>query len=233
MKLSLLKLVSILILVLLLIQFFVIPALASDGVQYYIGLKGSYHYPGGDFDGKDGGIFVIEDDGDSFEYVYGLFELVDNYGAGLTFGGYNDFAAGEISYSQSKHKLAADGVEPEYLGEAVLHFINFDFKFFQPNTAAKKVRPYGQVGLVVSALSIEDGVISEELEFDDALYTGYGYNLGFGVMLNVGKKLILDGSVLYQRIVYNEIRTFGIHADVEEELTLTTRTYNIGVKYCF
>lgn len=232
MKFSFLKSVTILVLVLLLVQFFMIPALASEGVQYYIGLKGTYHYPGGDFDGKDVGFFVIEDDGNSYEYVYGLFELVDNYGVGLTFGGYNDFAAGEISYSQSEHKLAAGGIEQD-MDEAVLQMLNFDIKIFQPNTATKKIRLYGQVGLIVSALSIDDSVESYEYEVDDAFYTGYGYNLGFGIMLNVGKKLILDGSAVYQRIVYDEIRTFGMHEDVPEELTLTTRTYNIGIKYCF
>lgn len=232
MKFLFLKLVTILVLVLLLIQLFMIPAFASEGVQYYIGLKGSYHYPGGDFDGKDAGYFVVEDEGNSYEYIYALYELVDNYGVGLTFGGYNDFAAGEISYSKSEHKLAAGGIDQD-MDEAVLQMLSFDFKFFQPNSAAKKVRLYGQLGLVASALSIEDSVMSENFEYDDAFYTGYGYNLGFGIMVNIGKKIILDGSAIYQRIVYDEIRTFGMQEDVPEELTLTTRIYNIGIKYCF
>lgn len=233
MKFSFLKLVSILILVLLLVNFFMIPSFASEGTQYYIGIKGLYHYPGGDFDGKDEDFFVIERDGISYKFAYDLYELVDNYGVGLTFGGYNDFAAGEISYSQSKHKLAVDGVEQNSMDKAVLQMLNFDFKFFQPNSAAKKVKPYGQIGLIASALKINDSVISYDFKVDDAFYTGYGYNLGFGLMINIGKKLILDGSVVYQRIVYDEIRTFGINEDVPGELTLITRTYNVGIKYPF
>lgn len=208
------------------------PVIASDDTHFYFGLKGLYHYPAGDFDGKEPGVITIKDDDSSYTFIYLPYELIDDSGAGVTFGGYNDFAAGEISYSQSKHGLAWNEVELKDRDAAVLDMLNFDFKFFQPNTAAKKVRPYGQLGLVVSTLSIENGALGGS-EIDDAFYSGYGYNLGFGLMINIGKKLILDGSVSYQKVIFKEINTLDIRTDVPEDLSLTTRTYNLGIKYCF
>lgn len=205
---------------------------ASDGIHYYFGIKGVYHYPAGDFDGKEPGELTIEDDDSSYSFIYLPYELVDNYGVGVTFGGYNDFAAGEISYSQSKHGLIWNGVEQVDINDAILDMLNLDLKFFPPNSGAKKIKPYGQLGFVVSTLSIKDGA-TDLVEIDKAFYSGYGYNLGFGLMINIGKKLILDGSVCYQKITFNELKTLGIKADVPEDLYLTTRTYNLGIKYCF
>ncbi len=242
MRSLLLKLVLILITICTLLWIYNLPTFAAEGTKYYFGLKGLYHYPGGDFDGKDQGYLTIEDDGYTYDFTYDLYELIDNYGAGLTFGAYNDFAAGEISYSQSIHNLAWDGIEQEDMDEAVLEILNIDFKFFQPNSAAKKFKPYGQLGLVFSNLKVEDSALLEiydetdtlvSSELGDALYRGKGYNLGFGIMVNIGKKLILDGSVIYQKVIYSDLKTLGVREDVPEDLSLTTRTYNLGIKYCF
>lgn len=205
---------------------------AFNETHYYFGLKGVYHYPGGDFDGKSSGFINVKNDIASYTLEYLRCELEDNYGAGITFGGYNDFAAGEISYSQSKHGLIWNDVKQEDIDEAVFNLLNLDLKFFTPNSTEKKIKPYGQLGLLASTLSIKYGA-TDGIEIDKAFYSGYGYDLGFGIMMNIGKRLILDGSVNYQKIIFNELKTLGVRVDIPENLCLTTRTYNLGIRYCF
>lgn len=245
MRLSFYKPFSILVLIFTLLWLYNSPTLASSETKYYFGLKGAYHYPGGDFDGKDQGFHTIVQGNWHYEITYDLHELTDNYGAGVTFGAYNQFAAGEISYSQSKHDRIWQGIEQNQ-DEAVLDILNIDLKFFQPNSEAKRLKPYGQIGLVISTLSMKNCVLVERVFFDDtgseilrvseignARYTGMGYTLGFGLMLNITENLLLDSSVIYQKIIYDEIKTLGIREEIPGELSLTTSTFNLGLKYCF
>ncbi len=244
MRLSFYKTISIFILVFTLLWLINSPTLASSETKYYFGLRGMYHYPAGDFDGKDEGFHTVEQKDSNLEYRYDLHELVDNYGVGVTFGAYNQFTAGELSYAQSKHGSIWEGNEmPD---EAVLDILNIDVKFFQPNSGVKKLKPYGQIGLVISTLSMKNCASMDIVSFDEdgneqsrltyngnARYTGRGYDLGFGLMLNITENLLLDGSVIYQKIFYEELKTLGIREKIPEELVLTSRTYNLGLKYCF
>ncbi len=250
MRITFLKSIALLISICMFLWLFNLPTLALDETKYYFGLKGPYHYPAGDFDGKDRGDLTIAQDELTFEFTYDLHELVDNYGAGLTFGAYNGFAASEISYYQSKHNTIWEGIERNQ-NQAILDILNLDFKFFKPNSDEKKFRPYGQFGLLLSSLSIKNcvnlvrietvtdpatGTETERVTFSgrgNARYRGRGYNLGFGLMYNIGERLILDGSVIYQKIFFEDLKAFDIREDVPEELLLTTRTYNLGIKYCF
>lgn len=245
MRLSFYKPFSILILIFTLLLIYNSPTLASSETKYYFGLKGVYHYPAGDFDGKDQGFHTIVQENLHFEFTYDLHELIDNYGAGVTFGAYNQFAAGEISYSQSKHDRVWGGIEQNQ-DEAVLDILNIDFKFFHPNSGTKRLKPYGQIGLVISTLSMKNCVSMDIVSFDEdgeeqsretfngnARYTGRGYNFGFGLMINITENLLLDSSLIYQKIFYEELKSLGIREEIPGELLLTTSTFNIGLKYCF
>lgn len=250
MRTKLLKSIAFLILICIFLWLFNLPTLALDETKYYFGLKGPYHYPAGDFDGEDQGFLTIVQEDLTFEYAYDLHELVDNYGAGLTFGAYNGFAAGEISYYQSKHNTIWQETEQNQ-NQAILDILSFDFKFFKPNSAEKKLKLYGQFGLLLSSLSIKDCMSLEIIQtvtdpdtgdetetvifsgIGSARYQGKGYNLGFGLMFNISEKLILDGSVIYQKVIFEDLKAFGITEEIPEDLLLTIRTYNLGIKYCF
>ena len=102
------------------------------------------------------------------------------------------------------------------------------------------------MGLVIATLAMKNCMSIDRVTFDEdgnellretfngnARYTGRGYDLGFGLMLNITKNLLLDGSVIYQKIFYEEFKTLGLRKEIPEELVLTSRTYNLGLKYCF
>lgn len=190
----------------------------------YFSILGIQNSIGGDFNGKKS----YEDEEKTAACI--VPEIDTHRGFGILIGGYSERLAGEISYLCSAHETT---YYDELVGEIPLdgeaELINFDLKLY---ILKKNIRPYVLLGLVIPRISIDKGA-SDGTELGDAIYTGYGLNLGLGWEIRFHNKIGIEGSAVYRGMKINRIEIMGKDWEPEDSFIATGTTYSIRLNYYF
>ncbi len=192
---------------------------------FYIGLSMPYVNIEGDFDGDSSN--WIRDT----EIEYYLYEHTAELGQGILFGFYNESYAFEISYSLSEHDYSWDTISGKMRDGSELQLLNATikkYKYFSNNKNAV----YGLIGYGTCRFSVKDNVIDyNSNEIDDATYYGSGYHLGIGWLYRINNKIALDCSLVYQRMIMDEIKAFDIEWSLPEEVLMVNEVATVSIKY--
>ncbi len=191
----------------------------------YFSILGVENSIGGDFDGETSFYKEEEDTGC-------VAPKIDSHtGFGILIGGYNERMAGEISYLHSVHDTTFTdydtGISIPLDGEVEL--INLDLKLF---FSKRIIKPYFLFGIVIPKITIDMAAIDGS-EVGDAIYTGYGLNLGLGTEIKIHHKFGIDGSIVFRGMRINRIEISGTDWKPEDSFYTTGRSYNIKLNYYF
>lgn len=207
----------------------------------YFSILGVENYIEGDFKGTATGGFV-----DSTVLVR-IPEIESGRGFGILIGGYNKNLAGELYYSFSNHDtsfgfsdLDGDGVydsgeDAVYYRDGECQVIGANIKYYFINFFKKNLRVFGQLGLFVPKISMEEGAYKQGDFYDtaDVTFSGYGVDLGLGVLIHLHPNLAITGSSVFRQIKIKEATAFDQDRVPEDNTYGTGRSYNVGLNYYF
>lgn len=149
-------------------------------------------------------------------------------GFGILIGGYNDKMAGEISYLRSVHDTTH--WKGSYDGEVEL--INLDLKLYAIKLFDQRIRTYFLFGFFSPIITI-DNAGDDGTNLGDAIYRGYGLNLGLGAEIRPHRKVGIEGSLVFRGLKINRIDVLGTELEPTDNFLATGRSYSIRVNYYF
>jgi hypothetical protein len=202
--------------------------LAEDtGGSYYFMFNALNTSIGDKFDGISG---CVSKDNDKI----GCFipKLDDGNGLEFTFGELRGRFAGEIYYSSSLHQGTSiylsnsSNCTYENIG------LNFKYFFIKPESSFSI---YGLLGIGRPKVTYEDGAFditnSSSPKYDNASFSGVGYNIGLGAIIKINHNLILEGSCKLSQLSIGRSYEFGQEYVIENNFSATEQTYSIGLVY--
>lgn len=189
----------------------------------YFSLLGVQNSIGGDFNGK----IAFANEKKTHECIAPEFDT-DN-GFGILIGGYNERIAGEISYLCSSHETTYyHEIYGEIPFDGEVELINLDLKLYMLKKL-QTFKPYFLSGLTIPKITIDMGASGG----GDAIYKGYGLNVGLGAEIRVRNKIGLEGSAVYRGMKMNRIEISGTEWEPEDSFIATGTTYSIRLNYYF
>lgn len=143
------------------------------------------------------------------EQVFFIPKIESNFGFGLSLG--SKFRSGlwAISYLQSVHEAAFQGLN----STAVSRMVEINGRTFLLKKAA--LGPYIILGLNFPWLTVKNNSGKDKTVYDST-YLGVGVNAGAGLLLPLHPRLFLCGSVIYRYIGYLYARGPGKGIDVTD-----------------
>lgn len=156
-------------------------------------------------------------------------EINTDMGFGILIGGYKERIAGEFSYLCSSHEtIFYDELYGEIPLDGEVELINFDLKLYIFKSL-QAFKPYFLSGLVIPKITIDMGASGG----GDAIYKGFGLNLGLGAEIKIRNKIGLEGSAVYRGMKINRIEISGTEWEPEDSFIATGTTYSIRLNYYF
>jgi hypothetical protein len=141
-----------------------------------------------------------------------------------------EFPAGCLEFDLTSTSHSGD-----YRGDSLsATYSALDINFKKFIGSSKRIRPYFLIGLSVDTLLIDDGAQDGyTFEYDDAVFTGTGINLGMGLDLKFNRHMSVKGEVLYRMISYTSVE--GIYADysLTDPLYSDSLSYSAGINIYF
>ncbi|NLW45927.1 MAG: hypothetical protein GXY86_01095 [Firmicutes bacterium] len=208
----------------------------------YFSILGVENSIGGDFKGTVTGGFV-----DSTVLIR-IPEIKNGSGFGILIGGYTEKLAGELYYSCSKHDTSFkfydlncngfnDGGAEDtvYYQDGECQVFGANAKWFFANLFDSNFRFFGQLGFFVPKISMEHGAYQEDDVDDtaDVSFTGYGVDLGLGVIIHLHPKWAITGSSVYRYIRIKEATAFGEDRIPSDTMVGSGWSYSVGINYYF
>lgn len=203
----------------------------EDGLYFGIGLP--YLLIGGEFKGD----IILA----SSEAVVFIPTVSNSQGLG--------FIVGYVFISQEK---LAGGFEISYLksnpsikwgidkGDASYRLINLDLFFnSRPFSIGKNsAHVFIKGGLNIPSLRLRNFAASlddlENVEFRDASFTGFGYNMGVGLAYHFSRRLTLNGEILYRSIKYMSVKVGSLdRVSIAGEEGLKSGAFNFNLALTF
>lgn len=188
----------------------------------YFSVSGVENKIGGDFTGAK--CYRYEES--SLECI--VPEIETDQGFGITIGAYNGKLAGEFSYLRSTHNTNYFG--SPYDGDVEL--LNFDIKFYMLRVLKQNIKAYFLTGVGLPRITIENAA-TDGVDMGDAIYKGFGLNLGLGTEIRVLPNLGIDGSMVIRGMRINRIEALGKEMAPEDNFYATGRSYQIKLNYYF
>lgn len=162
--------------------------------RFYAGGLGGYRTVGGEFTGD---LFLS----DGFQ-VFFVPEVGDSWGFGGLVGFRMPRIAQELSYTRSSHVgMWNDSIEMQSLQQTVA----WDFRFYPLRLGP--LEPFALLGMSFLWLKVFDGVTDGSSSVD-ALYHGFGWDLGGGVSIGISASLSLVVQGVYRFAKYNTVDDF-------------------------
>lgn len=207
----------------------------------YFSILGVENRIGGDFEGVVTGKFV-----DST--VFCRFpKIEDGRGFGILIGGYKGKIAGEVYYSCSNHDTSfifSDfngngfydvGEEAVYKKDGECQVIGGNIKYYFANLFRNNIRAFGEFGIFVPQITMENGAYQENSYHNtaDVTFTGYGADLGLGVLIHLHPNLAVTGRAAFRYIRIKEATAFGQERVPMDRMEGIGRSYSIGLNYYF
>lgn len=207
----------------------------------YFSILGVENSIEGDFDGIVTGIFADSD------VRCRIPKIESGRGWGILIGGYRKKLAGELYYSCSNHDTSfwftdLDGDCYYDLGENAVYYrdgecqvIGANIKYFFVDFSQEKLRFFGQFGLFIPKITMEEGAYKKDqpTEIADVSFTGYGADLGLGVLIQLHPSLAITGSAVYRHIRIREVTAFDQDRVPSDSMYGNGRSYNVGLNYYF
>lgn len=208
----------------------------------YFSILGVENSIGGDFKGTVTGRFV-----DSTVLIR-IPEIESGNGFGILIGGYTKKLAGEIYYICSNHDTSFEFYDLNRNGindggaEDVVYYQDGECQIFGVNAKyifaslfKDNLRFFGQFGLFVPKISMEQGAYQEDDINDtaDVTFTGYGADLGLGVLIHLHPKWAISGSSVYRYIRIKEATAFGEDRVPPDNMDGSGWSYSVGINYYF
>lgn len=188
----------------------------------YFSLLGVENSIGGDFNGLK---WYENEELNLRNYVP---DIESDQGFGILIGGYNNKMAGEISFLRSTHDTTH--WNGSYDGEVEL--LNFDLKLYAVNLFNQRFRTYFLFGIFLPTIII-DNAADDGTNKGDAIYRGYGLNLGLGSEIRIHHNVGIEGSVVFRGMKIDRIDVLGTELEPEDDFIATGRSYSIRVNYYF
>lgn len=188
----------------------------------YFSISGVENNIGGDFDG------VKKYQLENSTLTCDVPEIETDQGFGITIGAYKGKLAGEFSYLRSTHNTY-------YLGSAYdgeVELLNFDIKFYMLKALNQNIKAYFLTGIGIPKITIENAA-TDGVDNGDAIYKGYGLNLGLGTEIRILPNLGIDGSVVIRGMRINRIEALGNEMAPKDKFYATGRNYLIKLNYYF
>lgn len=168
-------------------------------------------------------------------------------GFGILIGGYKGKIAGELYYSCSNHDtsfiysdLNGNGIydageEAIYKKDGECQVIGGNIKYYFANLFRNNIRAFGELGIFVPQITMENGAYKEGFYYDtaDVTFTGYGADLGLGVLIHLHPNLAVTAKAAFRYIRIREVTAFGKEAVPADRMEGTGRSYSIGLNYYF
>lgn len=208
----------------------------------YFSILGVENSIGGDFKGTVTGQFV------NSTVLIRIPEIENGSGFGILIGGYTGKMAGEIYYSYSKHDTSFkfydlncngfnDGGAEDvvYYQDGECQVLGANVKYYFANFFNNNFRFYGQLGLFVPKISMKQGAYQEN-DFNDTAnvtFTGYGADLGLGVLFHLHPKWAITGSSVFRYIRIKEVTAFGEDRIPSDKMDGTGWSHSVGISYYF
>ena len=155
-------------------------------------------------------------------------EIESDRGFGMTIGGKKGKLAGELSYLRSVHNTNFLGLP--YDGEVEL--VNLDIKFYTLRILKQSIKAYFLTGIGFPKITIENAATDGQ-SLGDAIYKGFGLNLGLGTEIRILPNLGIDGSVVIRGMRINRIEAFGKEMAPQDSFYATGRSYQVKLNYYF
>jgi hypothetical protein len=208
----------------------------------YFSLLGVQNSIGGDFKGAVTGAFV-----DSTVLIR-IPEIENGDGFGILIGGYTKKLAGEIYYACSNHDMSFEfydlncngindgGAEDDvYYQDGECQVFGVNAKYFFADLFNDNLRFFGQFGLFVPKISMEQGAYQEDDIDDtaDVTFTGYGADLGLGILIHLHPKWAITGSSVFRYIRIKEATAFGEDRVPPDNMDGSGWSYSVGINYYF
>lgn len=188
----------------------------------YFSILGVENSIGEDFNGVK---WYKHEELDIFGYVP---EIESDQGFGILLGGYKGKMAGEISFLRSTHDTKH--WTGSYSGEVEL--INFDLKWYAIELFNQRNRSYFLLGFFLPTITI-DNAGEDGINEGDAIYRGYGLNLGLGTEIRILHNLGIEGSVIFRGMKINRIKVLGTEMEPKDDFFADGHSYSIRVNYYF
>lgn len=211
--------------------------------RMYFSILGVENYIEGDFDGKVLGVF------EGSEGILVRFpKIKSGRGFGILIGGINGNVAGELYYTCSNHDISFwfsdldhNGVNDHgaedaiYYNEGECQVLGGNIKYFFANLFNKNLRVFGQFGFFVPRISIQEGAykLNDPTSVADATFTGYGADLGLGILIHLHPNLAINGGAIFRGIRIKEVTAFDQDRVPTKSTYGTGRNYSIGLNYYF
>ncbi len=194
--------------------------LKEDGM--YFSISGVGNSIGGDFTGAK--YYIYEES----SLICNVPKIETDQGFGITIGAYKGKLAGELSYLRSAHNTNYSGLS--YDGEVEL--VNLDIKFYMLRVLKQSIKGYFLIGIGLPKITI-DNAATDEGNKGDAIYRGFGLNLGLGTEIQILPNLGIDGSVVIRGMRINRIEAFGKEMAPKDNFYATGRSYQVKLNYYF
>ncbi len=184
----------------------------------YFSIIGVENSIGGDFNG------VKNYENEELNLISYTTEIEPDQGFGLAIGGYNQKIAGEISYLRSVHDTSIP-----FDGDVEL--LNIDLKLYMLKLLKQNIKTYFLTGIVIPKITVENAG-TDGTNLGDAIYRGFGLNLGLGTEIRI-HNIGIDGSVVFRGMRINRIDVLGTELEPKDNFYANGRSYIIKLNYYF
>lgn len=207
----------------------------------YFSILGVENYIEGDFDGTVNGGFL------GSTVLTRIPKIESGRGFGILIGGYKGKLAGELYYSCSNHDTTFKysdyngngsedpGEDVIYSGEGDCQVIGGNIKYYFIDCFNRNLRFFGQFGLFIPKIKIEQGAyrLNNFYETANVNFTGYGGDLGLGILIHLHPNLAINGAAVYRGIRIKEVTAFDEDRVPSKSMYGNGRSYSIGLNYYF
>lgn len=209
----------------------------------YFSILGVENYIEGDFNGTVTGGF----ENSTPQILVRIPEIESGRGFGILIGSYNDKLAGELYYTCSNHDtsfrfsdLNGNGLndggaeDVVYYKDGECQVIGANIKYYFVNLFKKNLRLCGQFGLFIPKISMEEGAYKQGVDDTaDVTFTGYGADLGLGILIHLHPNLAISGAAVFRYIRINEATAFDQDRVPGKSTYGHGRSYSVGLNYYF